>query len=162
MTRKPFLDFWVFVRGVIIHNDVYVPVFWRRPVYGVQKADEFLMPVALHVLTDHCTVENIQGGEKGCCSMAFIIMRHRLPPPFFERQARLSSVERLDLALLVNAEHNRMVRRINVKSDHIVQFFCKFRVIRQFERLHLMRRKTMHYQIFCTVDGASPISSAIA
>src|SRR6266550_4494934 len=40
------------------------------------------------------------------------VMGHRAGPPFLDRQARLGAVERLDPALLVDREHDRVRRRI--------------------------------------------------
>lgn len=87
---------------VVIENDVDGFVFRQFRLNGVEEANELLMPVALHVSTDHRSVENIEGGKQGGGAMALVIMGRRAGASFLERQARLGPVERLDLALLIN------------------------------------------------------------
>lgn len=69
------------------------------------------MPVTLHVAADHRSVENIEGGKQGGCALAFIIMGHRATAPLLQRQSRLRSVERLDLALFIDRQDDGMGRR---------------------------------------------------
>ena len=53
--------------------------------------------------------------------MALVIMGHGARAALFERQAGLGSVERLDLALFVDAEHDGVRRRIDIKPHHVAQ-----------------------------------------
>jgi hypothetical protein len=57
-------------------------------------------------------------------------------------QHRLAAIEGLDLALFVDAEHDRMLGRRHVKSDDIPHFGNKVGIGRKFERLDPMRLKT--------------------
>ena len=84
---------------------------------AAQKAQEFPVLVALHALADHRAVENIEGGEQGGGAMADIIVGRRPGAPSLRRQSRLRAVERLDMALLVNREHQAVRRRVDVKTD---------------------------------------------
>src|SRR3981081_1242698 len=59
------------------------------------------------------------------------VMRHRAGPAPFQRQAGLGAVERLDLALLVDREHDGMRRRIDIKPDDVAQLGDELRVGRQ-------------------------------
>jgi hypothetical protein len=47
--------------------------------------------------------------------VAFVIVSHRAGAALFHRQAGLSAVERLDLALLVHRQHDGMRRRIDIE-----------------------------------------------
>lgn len=49
--------------------------------------------------------------------MAFVVVGHGPSPASLQRQTRLSAVQRLHLALLVNAKHDRVFRRAQVKPD---------------------------------------------
>ena len=49
------------------------------------------------------------------------------------------AVERLDLALLVDTQHHRLVRRAQVEADDILDFVDKSLVIRQLRTAHKMR-----------------------
>jgi hypothetical protein len=55
-------------------------------------------------------------------------------------QARLGSVERLDLALLVNRKDHSVRRRIDVEADNVLELLGEFgSFVRQFERPDAMR-----------------------
>ena len=41
------------------------PAGWDVALEAVQKAQKFLVAVALHALADHRPVEDIEGGEQG-------------------------------------------------------------------------------------------------
>ena len=61
-------------------------------------------------------------------------MGHRLAPTGINRQALLSAVQRLDLALLVDTENQGVLRRVEVESDDINQLLYEFRVVADLER----------------------------
>jgi hypothetical protein len=46
---------------------------------------------------------------------------------------KLAEVKRLYLALFVNREHQRIVRRIEIKPNDILHFLCKLRIVRELE-----------------------------
>jgi hypothetical protein len=73
-------------------------------VDGIQKANEFPVPVALHAAADDLGFKDIEGGQLGGGAVAFIVMGHRGAAAFFHRQPGLGAIEGLDLALLVEAE----------------------------------------------------------
>lgn len=114
---------------VIVENDVDGFVFWQFRLDGVEEANEFLMPVALHVLADHRSVENVEGGKQGGGAMALVIMGHRARASLLERQARLGPVKRLDLAFLINRQNNGVGRRGDIEADDIVKLLGKSLVI---------------------------------
>src|SRR5271168_3060969 len=94
------------------------------PVDGPQEAQKLVMAVALHALSDHRAGGDIERGKQGSGAMALVIMRHGAGSTLFSSAApagcaRLGAVERLDLALLVNAEHQGSVRRVEVEADDI-------------------------------------------
>src|SRR6516165_967628 len=73
----------------------------------IEEADELLMPMALHIAADDGAVENVERGEQ--CrrrAVALVVVRHRPGAPRLHRQSRLSAVEGLDLALLVDREYD--------------------------------------------------------
>ena len=72
-------------------------------------------------------------------AVPLVVVRHGRGPSLLKREAWLCAIERLDLALLVDAEHNRSFRRIEVKPDNIGDFLLELRVIRDLEALDEMR-----------------------
>jgi hypothetical protein len=71
------------------------------------------MAMALHTLADHLAFENVEGCEQGGGAMSLVVVREGCGAALRHRQAGLSPVERLDLALLVNRQNDGMVRRID-------------------------------------------------
>lgn len=54
-------------------------------------------------------------------------------PSLFERQSGLGSVECLNLAFLVERQHNGVRGRIDIEPDNIVQFVGELGIVRQLE-----------------------------
>jgi hypothetical protein len=77
--------------------------------------------------------------EQRCGAMAFIVMRASLHLPGTHRQQRLGAVQRLDLAFLIDADDQRLVRRIQIKPHDIAYFLDELRIGRKFERFGAMR-----------------------
>ena len=67
--------------GVVIEDDVDDLVGRDLSVDHVQKLDELLMPVALHIASDNRPVENVQGGEerRGCVALVVVGIVPRRP-----------------------------------------------------------------------------------
>src|SRR6266511_3826169 len=98
MTIEPRADLGVLVGGVVVENGVDDLAGRDGALDGAQKADEFLVTVALHVAADHLALEHVERGEEGGRPVAFIIVGHRSETPRLHRQAGLRAVEGLDLA----------------------------------------------------------------
>jgi hypothetical protein len=73
--------------------------------------------------------------------MTFVVVRHRSGTARLHRQTWLGAVERLDLALFVDREDDRMGRRIDVKVSDVFELLSKPRVGRQLEHTDAMRRE---------------------
>jgi hypothetical protein len=77
-----------------------------------------------------------------------VVVGHRTAAPRLQGPARLGAVERLDLRLLIDAEHHRMRRRVEPRArllagpragaepDDVAQLGDEFRVARQLELPH--------------------------
>jgi hypothetical protein len=91
-------------------------------------------------------IEDVEGCEQRGGAVTFVVVRHRPGAARLHRQARLGTVERLDLALFVDRENNRMGWRIDIEADDIRELFGELRVRRQLERAYAMRRELMGFQ----------------
>jgi hypothetical protein len=111
----------VFVRGVVVDDDVDGLVARHSGVDDIEEADELLMAMALHALADDLAFEHIEGSEQGRGAVTLVIVGHRAGATLLHRQAGLGAVERLDLALLINRQHDGVVRRIDIKPDDVAQ-----------------------------------------
>src|SRR6266404_8469949 len=85
----------------------------------------------------------IERREQGGDTMALVIMGYGASAPLLHRQTRLSSIKRLNLALLVDRQDNGVVGRIDVEADDLVQFGGKLRIVGQLELAHPVRLEAM-------------------
>ena len=143
MAREPCLDLGVFMGGVVVQNDMDDLAGRDVPLDPIEEADKLLMAVTGHVLADHRAFQDVQRGEQRGGSVALVIVGQRRAPALLQRQARLGAVQGLDLALLVDAKHDGMGRRRNVKAHDIGQFLDEGGIIREFELAPTMRRQAM-------------------
>ena len=89
---------------------------------GVEEADEFLMAMTLHVLSDDRVVEPVQSGEQRGRAVALVIVGHGLCVALLSRRPRLCPVECLDPLSLVEVEHDGVRRRVNAEPVDVTQF----------------------------------------
>src|SRR5207302_5222851 len=100
---------------------------------ALKKLQEFLMAVARVALSDHLSLQDFQGSEQGGGSVAFIVMSHGSAPALFQGRARLRAVEGLNLALFVHAEHEPLLRWIQIETYNVGQLLQKLWISRQLE-----------------------------
>ena len=100
------------VRRIIVDDQMQLPPGWGLAIDLVEKADEFLMPVARHALADDPALQHVERGEQGRRAVPLVVVRHRPAAALLHRQARLGAVERLNLRLLVDRQHQRVLWRI--------------------------------------------------
>jgi hypothetical protein len=60
-------------------------------------------------LPDDAPVRDVQRGKQRRRAVPLLVMGHGATPALFKGQPRLRAIERLNLALLVDAQHNRLV-----------------------------------------------------
>jgi len=93
--------------------------------------------------TDDLALQRVQRGEQSCCSVAFVIVGQSSATPLFEGQSRLRPVQRLNLALFVDAKHHRLLRRIQIQTHYVGHLFQELRIARELESLRKMRLQLM-------------------
>src|SRR5215211_5173886 len=115
--------------------------FGAGTVFGVEEADELLMAMALHAAADDLAVDHVKSGEQRGRAVALVVVRHGAGSAALHRQAGLRAVERLDLALLVDRQHLRVGRRIDVEADDVADLGRKGWIVRQLEGADAVRLK---------------------
>src|SRR5215831_5229569 len=73
------------------------------------------MAMQRHAVANHFAVEDVEGSEQSRRPVTSVVMSEGSTSPGLHRQSRLSSLKRLDLTLLVNAQHESLFRRIHIK-----------------------------------------------
>lgn len=98
-----------------------------------KEAQKLLRSMPRQALADHLAGLDLQGGEQGRCAIALVVVRHGSGASLLHRQAWVRAIERLDLALLVDAQHQRLVGRIEVEANHVGNLVGEFRIAGEFE-----------------------------
>jgi hypothetical protein len=143
MPEEPLANLRMLVGRVVIDDGVDCLLDRHLRFDGVEEANELLVPVALHVMADDGAVENVESGELRGRAMAFIVVGHRSGAARLHRQTGLGAIERLDLALLIDRENDRMRGRIDIEADDVAQLVDKLRVGGELELFHSMRLQSM-------------------
>src|SRR3954464_4786010 len=143
MPAEPGPRLGMFVRAVIVEDHVNDLADWDLDLDGIQEPDELLMPVTLHAASNHLAVEHVERGEQRGGAVPLVIMGHRPAASRLDRQAWLGAVERLYLALFIDAEHHRVRRRVDIQPDDVTQLGDEFGVARQFELPYPVRLEPM-------------------
>ena len=144
MTFEPVHDLLVFVRAVVVEDDMDHLAGGHLALDGVEKADEFLVTVFLHAPGDDRAVENVESGEQRRGAVALVIVGDRSAFAGLERQARLGAIERLDLGLLVDRQDEGMSRRCHVEADDVFELGDEIGVVRAFEGSETMGLQLMN------------------
>ena len=132
-------DLGVLVGGVVVDDGVHQLACGHLGLDGVEEADELLVAVTLHTAADDAAVDHVERGEQGGGAVPLVVVRHRAAAAALERQAGLGAVERLDLAFLVDRQHHRVGRRVEVEADDVAEFVGEARIVRQLELPHPVR-----------------------
>jgi hypothetical protein len=72
-----------------------------------------------------------------------IVVRHGAAASLFYRQPRLRAVEGLNLAFLVGAQYNGMLRRVEVKTDYRLELFSEVGIVADLEGPGQVRLETV-------------------
>ena len=130
MLGEPSLHLLGLVGLVVVADRMHVEVLGYGPVDLFQETDEFLGAVAWQTLADDLAGLHIECREQCRRAIALVVVRHRLSTALLHRQARLRTIERLNLAFLVDAEHDCLVGWIEVEPDDVDYFLSEFWIVR--------------------------------
>lgn len=122
MLLQPCLHLGVLVRAVVIHDQMQLPGTLIFLVDFAQEFQKLLMPVPTITLARHLSCGDLQRGEERGGAVANVIVSLSAAAPLFHWQTRLSPIQGLDLALLINAKHHRILWRTEINPDDIHQF----------------------------------------
>ena len=144
--REPGAHFGVLMGGVIVDDQVQIEFRGHAGIEVVQEGEELLMAMARFALGDDLAGAGLEGGEQSRGAMPVVIVGLAFEVAQAHRQDRLGALQRLNLALFVHAEHQRLVRWIQIQSHNIAHLLHEERIARELEgfaavRLHPKQRK---------------------
>ena len=123
--RQPGTHLGVLVGAVVVDDQVHVQILGDGLLDLAQEAQEFLVPMPGLALGDHLASGHIQSREQGGGAVADVDMSHALYVAKPQGQQRLGAVQGLDMCLLVDAEHHRLIGRIQVQPDDAADLLDK-------------------------------------
>ena len=115
-------DLRVFVRRVVVHDELEFLLGRGLAVDRAQELQPFLMAVLFHAGADQLAVQRVQGGKQGGQALAFEVVGDGPRPPLLERQTRLRAIQHLNLTLLIDRQHQGVFGRIQVEADNVLEF----------------------------------------
>src|SRR3954454_6675302 len=123
---------------------------------GVEKADELLVSVMLHVAPDDGAVEDVESGEQCGRAVTPVVVGHGSGAALLHRQTGLSAVERLDLAFFIDPREPRHERADRHRGRRCRQFGDKLRVGRELELFDPVRLQAVRTPDALNGTGADP------
>ena len=136
---KPAADRGALVGAVVVADQVHVELLGHLAVDLLQELLELDRAVAPVQRADHGPVGGIERGEQARGPVAQVVMGALLSDPGHHRKRRLRTRECLHLAVLVDAQHDRGLGRVQVQADDVVDLLHEQRVGGQLERLSAVR-----------------------
>ena len=121
MRGEPPADGGVFARPVVVANQVRIAprvLLLDR----LQRAHKLNVRVAGEAAPEHLAAGDLERGKQAGGAVSLVVVRHPCGQPRPQRQQRLRSVEGLDLGLLVYAQHQRPLRRVQIHSTMSASF----------------------------------------
>ena len=103
MAFEPSLDFGMLMSRVIVDDEVKVLVWRSVAINELEEFEPFLMTVALLAGANDGSVRDIESGKESRGAVAFVVVGVGGSSSLLERQAGLSPIQSLNLALLIAA-----------------------------------------------------------
>ena len=117
MTNHPTLDRGSLVGSVVVHHQMHVELGRNVGFDGVEEFTKLQRAVTPLQLTDDLAGPGIERGEEAGGSVAEIVVGAAFGLAGAHRQQRRGTFERLNLTLLVHAQHQGAVGWIEVKAN---------------------------------------------
>jgi len=134
---KPLQDGGHSVSARVVEDDVEL---LARIASGqtLEEDEEVVAVVGGAAFTDDLSAGDLECGEEARDSGAAVVMSLTRGQPGSHRQQWLSSLQGLDLGLLVEAEHDGVCRRIQIEADDIMDSLFRVRIGDELELLELV------------------------
>ncbi len=133
IVRQPFQNLRMLARGVVVDHGVDHLSDRNGALDGVEELDQLLMAVVRHAAPDDRAVKHVERGEQGCRAVALIVLRHGPAFAWLQREAGLGALKSLDLALLVDRDDDRVVRRVHAEANNVLDLGGEGRIVRPLE-----------------------------
>jgi hypothetical protein len=116
---EPDAHFGMFVCGVIVDDEVDIEGRRDIGVDMLEKGEEFLVAMTCATLREDPAIGDVEGCEQGRRAMPDVIVGDTLNIAEPKREHRLRTFQSLNLALLIDAQHNGLIGGIEVQADDV-------------------------------------------
>jgi len=137
--RQPALNERRLVRAVVVEDEMHLQARGDRGFDPVQEPTEFGTGMSAKALADDGSRLGIQGRKQGRGPVPGVVVGAPFDLTGSHRQERGGPVQRLNLALLVGAQHQGAIGRMQIEADEIANLLDEEPVLRERERLRAMR-----------------------
>ena len=96
------------------------------------------MPMPRLTGSDHLSLQNVERGEQCGRSVPLIIVRLSCWQAGPQGKKGLRALQGLNLAFLIHAEDDRLIRWVPIEPHNVAHFPSKFRIVTELEGLHSM------------------------
>jgi len=107
VASEPGAHRWRLVRAVVVHHEVHIELGRHIGLDGAQEREELACAMPPVQLPDDRTRGDVERREQRRGAVAHVVVSAPLGDAGGHRQDRLGAIERLNLALLVHAQHHR-------------------------------------------------------
>ena len=118
------------------------------------------MTMPRHAFADDLASGDVERREQGRRSVSLVVVGHRAGAALLQRQSWLRAIERLDLALLVDPEHQRLVRRVEIKPDDVLDHLAELGVGESLKPRIRCGFSPCAAQMRCTLESLRPTALA--
>ncbi len=129
----------MFIGGVVIADQVKLAVGRNGLVDEAEKLEPFLVAMASLAQAKDLAIGRIQRGEQSGRAVAFVVVGHGGAAPALPAAGRAGYDQRFNLALLVGAQHQRVLRRIEIQANDVFQLLGERRIVADLESVHAMQ-----------------------
>src|ERR1700680_4737812 len=99
--------------------------FRHAGVHMPQKIEELLVTMTAFALTQDRSGDWVEGREQRGGAVSDIVVRDSFDVAKPQGQHRLSTLQRLNLALLIHAQHQGLIRWVQIQPDNVRTFSTK-------------------------------------
>ena len=136
---EPVADQLGLVGAVVVHDEMNVEIGRHVALDLVEELAELARAMAREALADDLAGRHVERGEQRGRAVALVVVGAPLGLAGPHRQQRLGAVQRLDLALLVDAQHHGAVGRVEIEPDDVAHLLDEQRIGRELEGLAAVR-----------------------
>jgi hypothetical protein len=125
MTGKPVFHRRGLVRAVVVHDQMDIEIARHVGIDGAQKLEELGAAMTPVQFADHLAAGDVEGSEQRGRAVAHVVMSASFGNAGGQRQDGLSTIQRLDLTLLIDTQNHRPNRRIQVQPHDVAHLLDK-------------------------------------